>query len=585
MKFKVNATALNGKAAQVDIELYVETLNINYRRELKNKLITAEVYQELQNQILMELRQIYPQQHLEIINFKLISRELEELIGLKFKVKGSDLKEAIIATIYNYLAVEIGFGYQEDVKQPEVYLRQNESRFIARFLSSPEQNISSSKLQEAMDSYQEKRFAQASDIIKEINPDELNYYDRSVCEWLSFVIRTKQDKEDSPGLREQFDQVCQRYSQRPSLIKKYYFSYIEFLENIRDAEKPRELIQEFEARYPLSILDDDEAVIYHRLKGRAEYHRGEYLIALEHFGIAMIRVDKSDLKSKAAIFNSAVNCFTDNLFFESAHWIASQAQEWRRVLDLPQTYESVSCMAGVETKRKNYAQALELHHKADELIQDIQITDIDANRHYNFMAKNYILAGNYARGEEYLDKAEEAGDHKGFTQSLRMLLYYQQSSYDQMDELFERRFKAESKYDHFVLGWANALMARAAFVQKRFDAAISYLEDSISLFMSDLYILEARMVSLYGFAFDPPKEYQDKIMGIIINNNIDARFEEYVAKHAEINSKYYHFFNPDAQDYQEEPELIRLAETVRKINNNKYDAHEVALFIDSYCLY
>ncbi len=585
MKFKVNATAFNGKPVQVDIELYVETLNINFRREQKNKLITAEVYQELQNQILMELRQIYPQQLLETINFKLISRDLEELIGLKFKVQESDLREATIATVLNYLALEIGVTPHRNIEKLKTSLGRFENRFVARFLSSPEQNISNPKLQEAMGSYQEKMFSQASDIINVLSPDDLNYYDRSVWEWLSFATRTKQDKEDSPDLREQFDRALERYSQQPSLIKKYYFSYIEFLEDIRDAKKPRELIREFEARYPLSILDDDEAVVYHRLKGRAEYHRGEYLIALEHFGIALIRVDKNDLKSKAAIFNSAVNCFTDNLFFESAHWIASQAEVWRRVLDLPQTYESISCMAGIETKRKNYAQALELHQKADELIQDIQITDIDANRHYNFMAKNYILAGNYARGEEYLDKAEEAGDHKGFTQSLRMLLYYQQSSYDQMDELFERRFKAESKYDHFVLGWANALMARAAFVQKRFDAAISYLEDSISLFMSDLYILEARMVSLYGFAFDPPKEYQDKIMGIIINNNIDARFEEYVAKHAEINSKYYHFFNPDAQDYQEEPELIRLAETVRKINNNKYDAHEVALFIDSYCLY
>lgn len=585
MSNTIIATAFNGTVVEAKVKLYVETLNFNPRQQLENKLIAPAVYRASRDKILEKLSKMYPQQALEVINFSIISSDLEELVSIKFKVHDNGLTEAIVASVLNYLAMEIGFGYQEDVKQPEVYLRQNESRFIARFLSSPVEKISNSKLQEAMDSYHGQKFVQASDIMKEINPDNLNDYDHAEWDWLSFAIRTKLENAFSHALQEHFEQVLAKYADRPPLFKRYYFQYIEFLEDVRNAKMPRGLLSLFEKRYPLSLLDDDEAVVYHRLKGRAEYHRGEFLVALEHFSSALKRVDNDDLKSKAAIYNSAANCFTDNLFFESAHWIASQAQEWRRVLDLPQTYESIGCMAGVETKRKNYARALELHHKADELIRDMQITGIDLNRHYNLLAKNYILVCNYALGKEYLDKAEEAEDGKDFSQYLRLLLYFRQGSYEQMDKLFNLKFRGNDEYDEFVLGWGNALMARAAFAQQRFDAAIPYLEDAISWFLKDLYILEARMVSLYGFACDLPREYQDKIMQIIFSSDIDARFEEYVAKHAVINDRFYPSFNPESGEEQGKPRLIQLAETIREINNNKYDAHEIRHFIDSYCLY
>ena len=209
------------------------------------------------------------------------------------------------------------------------------------------------------------------------------------------------------------------------MIKKYYFAYIKFLEDIREEKKPRELLREFEKDYPISVLDDSELSMLYYLRGRAEYGRGEYLVALKNFSSALQKIDKKDIAEKAKIFNSAVNSFTDNLFFDQARWIANQAKEFRSILGLAETFESISCQAGIETKSKNFKKALDLHLQADQVMKEMQLTQIEENRHYNYLAKNAIFCNMYDEAEDYLKKAEEAGDVKGFSKYLRLLLLFQ----------------------------------------------------------------------------------------------------------------------------------------------------------------
>lgn len=587
MEFTIKTKLFNGIYTNSKIDLYIGSLLFNSNQELENKLIPIGIYEESCDKVVKELSSFFPDLNIWKISFSVLSRQLESFIQLKIKPDYNELQNALIKIIFDYLASEIGFD-NKSKEDPIGYLKINKSRFSTRFIISTHDTVSNTDLIQGIDSFDRKQYAEALEIINKAINSSLNDYDYSTAELYLFKIRTKLEKTASPIIQELFENGINKNKEKPSLIKKYYFAYIKFLEDIREEKKPRELLREFEKDYPISVLDDSELSMLYYLRGRAEYGRGEYLVALKNFSSALQKIDKKDIAEKAKIFNSAVNSFTDNLFFDQARWIANQAKEFRSILGLAETFESISCQAGIETKSKNFKKALDLHLQADQVMKEMQLTQIEENRHYNYLAKNAIFCNMYDEAEDYLKKAEEAGDVKGFSKYLRLLLLFQKADYLYMEEVFNETImlpENHKNYDNFVLGWGYALMARASFVQKEYRDAVLYLSDSINWFIGDLYILEAKIVSLYVHAFELPDDYRDIIVQATDDINLDQLFDEYVEKHAIIEKTYYKDYDSSYEIDEKTPNLVKLADDINHIYEQKNNAEQVLEIVDRFCLY
>ncbi|MDX9976398.1 MAG: hypothetical protein RBS16_00005, partial [Candidatus Cloacimonadales bacterium] len=130
-----------------------------------------------------------------------------------------------------------------------------------------------------------------------------------------------------------------------------------------------------------------------------------------------------------------------------------------------------------------------------------------------------------------------------------------------------------------------ALMARASFVQKEYRDAVLYLSDSINWFIGDLYILEAKIVSLYAHAFELPDDYRDIIVQATDDITLDQLFDEYVEKHAIIEKTYYKDYDSSYEIDEKTPNLVKLADDINHIYEQKNNAEQVLEIVDRFCLY
>lgn len=589
MKATISAKTFNGSSIQSKINLYIESFRLNVPNPQTPSLLSTNAQSSIRQIILDYLRSLYPQQNLESIEYNLISRDLEEMRKLKIKANSDSLVQAVVKAIKAYIAAELHFT-GEDESELESFLRNHENAFCQRFCPPVETIALHPALQKARELMKAKQYPSAFAEISSVDSSELNEKDKAEVDFISFSIRLKMETADSETLNTIFEQYLADYANKPTFAKRFYFEYIRFLENVRDVHKPRKLIRHFREKYPLSILNSDELTLYYHLQGRAEYLRGEYLQALDSFHLALEHLDANDLDMRAAIFNSSVNAFTDNLFFEEALWIAEKAREIRSARELPESLESLSCIAGIKTKSNQHQEAYQILQEILPQTDKLTLTNLEINRFYNNLAKSAIFCGNYSEAGNYLTKAEAAGDRKGFSRMLRLLLWKMQQKYGEMRELFQSSLMLPenhdpgSGYDMFVLGWGYCFMAEAAFARQQFQDGALYLISALDFFLSDQYYLEARLVSLYGYAYARDSEYLQIICNSIDKMQIDALFEEYVLKHSSLRDKYFPAYHLAAETLSGASNLANLAMRIQELSEQDFPATALQELIHQYCL-
>jgi len=582
-KFKLSAKTFNSTTIIPTIELYIDgLLKINQAVE-NNGVISTRVYSSAKQKIIDFLKEIFPSLNIKQVGFHLISRDLEMFKSQMITPEAESLVEVIFILVVQSISKELKIETETNLEKQISLISDRESEFKHVFIRPKKGVIENKILQRVLRLYEEKQYADALPVLEEIIESSLTIYEKEEYSFIQFQLFTKNATED---VEQKFRSAVKDFNDNPKQIKRFYFEYIRFLENLRDARKPRTLISEFEEKYPISILSEEELAYYYYLKGRAEYGRGDFLLALDNLSNALKYVDESDEQLIASIFNTAVNSFTDNLFFQEAEQIGQKALTLREKYKLPEKQETVSLLGGIEFKYANFSESLEKYLESEKLAEKFTLTSLDKNRLYNYIAKSAIMVGDYKKAKTYIDKANVAGDTRGFSKTTELLKLLKEQEYSEMAELFKNTImlpenRKPNKYDYFAIAWGYVIMALASFEQKKFNDGIEYLYKGADYFYNDMYILEAFYVSLYLYQYAVPEKEIEKFREMIGYSDLQNEFEEYIQKHISISKTYSDIFGAK----QGEKNLLqRFHDDTKNITDENYNPEEVKEILNSICL-
>ena len=585
MKVKVKAKAFNGMTLTPSVAIHLDGM-IAINSLLKHDgVIATSVYSDVQSKLLDIFSQLFASLEIKSVDFNIISKDLENLKRSLITPDSDCLAEKIYQIVINSLCTLFNIDKSLPLKERLNQLSMKDAEFRRVFINEDIIDIPINKdLLRVSELYNNKKYPEATQLLSSISHDSLSSDEIDEISFLNFSLLLKNTKEKDDKL---FQENVAKYNENPKQAKLYYFEYIKFCENIRDTKKPRNLLKEFESKYPLSILSKEELSIYYYLKARAEYGRGEYLVALDYFSKSMDNIDKNDKKLLATVYNSAVNSFTDNLFFCEANLIANKALEIRTLLDLPEKQETISCLGGIALKSGNYKEAFDKFKEAEELSNTFTLTDRDKNRLLNYIAKSAIFLDKFIIAEEYLNKAKVSGDAKGYSRSIHLLLFLKQKKYSEMLELYKTSIMLPENhrdYDDFALAWGYTFMAQAAFEQQKFKDGVKFLFYAVNFFLGDFYILEAAYISLYLFAYSVPKTHIKTFRKLEPKYSIMTQFGIYVQKHSIIAEKFFKAYDSNIQKTENISILKNFYNDIKHINDKNYNPEDVKVILDSICL-
>jgi len=140
-------------------------------------------------------------------------------------------------------------------------------------------------------------------------------------------------------------------------------------------------------------------------------------------------------------------------------------------------------------------------------------------------------------------------------------------------------------FDKFALGWGYTYMAKAAFEEQKYRDGLLYLIDGINWFVSDLYYLEARIVTLYGYVYRLPEKYVNVLNDTLRDRKVAELFDEYIAKHSVIREKFFKNYNPEYLPKEENNNLSLLHSHLDEVDMDGFQPEELISLIEKYCLF
>ena len=482
-KFNIRAKTFNDIQINPEVEVHIVVGN------RKDDFLSLNAYTTLKSKIENDLK-------IDDFKFYLISKDIKELLDNDVVIDDEDLINKIYPELLN----------ESDNLQIEM---QNKT------------------LKRAIELFENRDFSDAKELLESIEKSTLSKFDYD--DYMLLKFKLLDDKEKG------FKEYKEFFKNNPIKLKELYFDYIKYLEDKREEKKPYELLKEFEDKFTISEFSSEEKALYLYLKGRNYYFRGEFLLALENLSQAL-KLAK-DERLIANIYNSATNSFTDNLFFEEALNLAKKALDIREKLKLPEVADTLSLIGGIYLKSNHPKKAL------DYFKTSLNLQKNRTDRIYNYLAKTSILLGFFNKAKEYIKEAKKFEDSKGFTFLVKLLLLSETKSYkDIFEEAKKNIFIPEirAKFDKVVLGWAYYILAKKAFEEELYFDGIKYLDNSISYFLKDKYILEGYYVSILNVKL--PKKEQEYFEDILIKHNLKELFLEYLKKHSQIANRYCELF-------------------------------------------
>jgi len=589
MIVNVKAKAINGLPIEPKIDITIASLSFGSDLPQASNPVSTRVLSQTLTELVRILQKYYPKANLEKPRLYIVSKDLEMMNSLGILPDSASLSRELTVAVISFIAGEMGFSTAKG-SDIEGFLKSSEAEFFRVFQGHLPREISNPSLIRVRELYKDKKYQEAFRLLATIAGQLTEDNDSREADFLAFSLRIKHGNRSPDQIEQEFRVALKKLGDRPDYVKKYYFEYIRYLEDARDFYIPFRLLNEFRDKYPLNLLDGSEKTSFHHLQGRAEYARGDYLQALENFCVAIDILDPADSESYARILNSSVNCFSDNLFFEEAVWIAEKAAELRSLLNLPETLETLSCIAGINTKQHKHREAYEVLQQVATNSSVISLTPVEQNRLNNYLAKSLTFMGDFSKAEAYLVIAEEAGDPKGFSCLLRLLLLFRKNNFPAQERLFTDVFilpenhDQNKGFDRFVLGWAYTLMGETSLIKKDYKDAVLYLNDGISFFLSDQYVLEAKCAALLTWVHGLPESYALSFRQMQDNLKLDELFDQYVKKHARIAELYFGHFKSGCQKHEEESALALLAKRLYGMDDYNYDPSEIKEILASICL-
>ena len=473
-KIRIKAKTFNGVEINPEVDVF-----INYGK--KDNFLPLFVYNDLKDKIKSKLNR-------KDLDFEIISKDLDKLKEKKVEIIWEDFKEKILEIVKDI----------EEIKNP----------FLNR----------------AINFYEEGKFLEAKEMADNINYEELSQYEKDEYRLLEFMLKNKKSEKE-------FYEEVDYFQKNPIFLKKLFFHMIKFAQDKRDEKLPRQLISKFEDSFSLKDLNDKEKSIYFYLKGRALYHRGEFIEALRN--LIKAKEYAIDEELLANIYNTSANIFTDNLYFDEAIFLANKSLEIRKKLHLDEKVkDTLSLIGGIYLKQNKL-------NKSYEYFKNIDREDARIN---NYRAKVAILRGYLNKAKEFIEKSKNIDneDKKGFRRSIEMLYLFKKGELEKVKEFFSKEFvlpEKREKVDAIVWGAVYTILAEIYFKEEKFEDFLISLYKAIKILLEDNYILEAYYLSLYPYFFDLDKNLIKNFENTLFSLELNSKISDYIYRHSDILKK------------------------------------------------
>ena len=385
-------------------------------------------------------------------------------------------------------------------------------------------------------------------LLETLPPEQLEPSDYGMWCILKLKATTRLDLTD-PGFHpnmEQYNAMCLKNRHDSEVLRALAFVWIRYLQNRRDFPEALKEVKRFDSEFPESHLAPSEKAVFSYIKGRSEYHQGEYIGALELLDAAFSRTEATDLEFRSDILNTAASSFTDNLFFDHADQLLSEALRIREQLGLAKKVETLSAMGCVALKKAHFEKACELF---DQTLREMQKNGFieEENRILNYAAKGLIYKGDFAKASDLIEEAlRKAGEKKrdvAFSNSIKMSFLVKKENFADADAFFRETFLLPENHSEIsATAWGYFFEAEACYRLGRKRDALQYQARSIKFFLSDRYVLEAGLGGIAPLLWDISEEEMSFFEKLIGDTDLLSILMNYKETHRDLPERFFKKF-------------------------------------------
>ncbi len=562
MRTKIAVKLTNGIEKKIEFEYFIESIFGNIDSQNKMTFIDRETYDILCSKMLTlfskcEVDNIYS------FGFKITSIDIELLqakgIELNWLSSSDDLYNNLKTIVLNRLDNTKIIDDKKIISDEELIglIKQNKDRFMTSLFH--QDYPFTHNIKNIRELIQKRKYEEAKKEIQKLKASDYSYSSIYHICLGQFLINTKLSLDESK-VEEEFRTNIENFKESPKWVSSFYFEFIKYIEDRRNARKALSLINEYTEKYSLELLTDDQKIYLLYLKGRSYYQSGDYLKALNSLGKAILLSRSNEDYLSTKLYNTMTNIFNDNLFFNHAEYLANKSLNLRQEQDLSNLHESYSCLAGVYFKNCQFDKAIDTFLKAKEIVESncLELSSTEHNRINNYIAKSYIMLKDFNKAEKYLTEAFTYDDKRGFSFYLTMLCYFEEKKYERIVKEFTKRQIFMKEFDQFVLGWINFFVAEANYHIKNYDQADKYFNESVTHFMDDRYLLEASYLyhvsDIPKFASFTKKEHIDSDL----KERVKEKVISYIDMHCDIVETYEYLFKGQEINEEKDYYLIEL---------------------------
>ncbi len=580
MKATIKCTAFNGTLCACTLELYLRGLPVVLNEDdapekdvYKNSGLPVGIASAAHEKILHVLQKAFPRHPVPACRFMVECKQFELLKARSMQPDADQLADAVAALTLSAIADTLDTA----TTMPDVWQNHDLDRVFTQALAASETAFehlfirpapADPRLEQAWSLLRERLFDRAAAIMAEIGEPSANQRNRALHDRIAFLLALhRRDNDDA--LEQRFRDLLEQYAPYAAIQVQLYFDYIKHLQDIRDDRRPRQLALEFEKRFSPDVLLPADLALFHYLKGRGRYYRGDYLEALRLLCQALEGTPPEQERDRARIFNTAANAFTDNLFYDEALALAHAALTIRERLSLAEHSDTCGLIAGIHFRRGAFNEARTWWEKQ----RDAAVEKPD-NRLLNNLAKCAMMLDDRDAAANLLDQAREQGDERGFTAALELRLLVMNKEVEKAEARFKATFmlpENKTRFDDFAVAWAYVAMAQCDMDRGKYRDATKRLTKAQTLFLADAYVFEAACVALLlpaSGASESDWAYYEEIQP---KPDVIERLQEYVAAHSELAVMFMPRLLPDvAPTLPENARISQVREAILQVW--EYDA-------------